>query len=137
MARVTVEDCKQLIPNHFELVVLASRRGRDISSGSPVLVEKSNDKNAVIALREIAAKKLNIGLLRDNLLNDYRKNVKKNDDLEDNRNENYIESDMDEDEASEDLFMQAFGDDVSNFKVEESFDEDEMSFEDEDLDAEE
>ena len=91
MARITVEDCKKIISNHFELVVLASRRGRDIASGSPLLVEKDNDKNAVIALREIAAQKLNIDLLRENLEQDFRK-VRPSDDIpEDNQIENYIE----------------------------------------------
>lgn len=74
MARVTVEDCKKIIPNHFELVVLTSRRGRDISTGSPILVERSNDKNGVIALREVAAKKFNVDLMREALLKDFRKN---------------------------------------------------------------
>jgi DNA-directed RNA polymerase subunit omega len=131
MARVTVEDCKKIISNHFELVVLASRRGRDIGSGSPLLVEKDNDKNAVIALREIAAKKLNIDLLRANLLQDFRK-VRSNDDLpEDNKNENYIEE-----VELEDKFASAFED---SFVEEDDFaiaemDQDEMSFEDENID---
>lgn len=54
MARVTVEDCTQIIPNRFELVVLSSRRARDIASGSEIKVERDNDKDAVISLREIA-----------------------------------------------------------------------------------
>ncbi len=131
MARVTVEDCKKIVSNHFELVVLASRRGRDISSGSPLLVEKDNDKNAVIALREIASKKLNIDLLRKNLIQDFRK-VRSNDDIpEDNRNEDYIEE-----VELEDKFASAFED---AFAEEDDFavaqiDEDEMSFEDENID---
>lgn len=131
MARVTVEDCKKIVSNHFELVVLASRRGRDISSGSPLLVEKDNDKNAVIALREIASKKLNIDLLRKNLIQDFRK-IRSNDDIpEDNRNEDYIEE-----VELEDKFASAFED---AFAEEDDFavaqmDEDEMSFEDENID---
>ena len=94
MARVTVEDCKKIIPNHFELVVLASRRGRDISTGSPILVERSNDKNGVVALREIASKKLNIDLIRASFLQDFRKNSYVEDDLDDNKQENYLEIEM-------------------------------------------
>ena len=54
MARVTVEDCVDKIPNRFELVLLAARRARNIHSGAPLTVERDNDKNPVIALREIA-----------------------------------------------------------------------------------
>ena len=57
MARVTVEDCTKVISNRFELVILASRRARDISAGSEITVERSNDKDAVISLREIAEEK--------------------------------------------------------------------------------
>ena len=54
MARVTVEDCIEKIPNRFELIIASSQRAREISSGVPIEVEKDNDKNPVIALREIA-----------------------------------------------------------------------------------
>ncbi len=54
MARVTVEDCVVRVPNRFELVMLASRRGRAISAGEPLTVDRDNDKNPVVALREIA-----------------------------------------------------------------------------------
>ncbi len=131
MARVTVEDCKKIIPNHFELVVLASRRSKDISTGSPILVEKDNDKNAVISLREIAAKKLNIDLMRENLITEFQKNVPVEENLDDNSRENYIEED------GETSFAQSFDEEMSNegdFSVDEnSFIEDNMSFEDEDL----
>ncbi|MGI3209536.1 DNA-directed RNA polymerase subunit omega [Roseovarius tibetensis] len=54
MARVTTEDCVDKVPNRFELVLLAAHRAREISSGSPLTVDADNDKNPVIALREIA-----------------------------------------------------------------------------------
>lgn len=54
MARVTVEDCVDKIPNRFDLVLIAAQRARDISGGSELTVEKDRDKNPVIALREIA-----------------------------------------------------------------------------------
>ncbi len=54
MARVTVEDCVDKVPNRFDLVMLAAHRAREISSGSPVTVDRDNDKNPVVALREIA-----------------------------------------------------------------------------------
>ena len=55
MARITVEDCVQRVPNRFELVVCAARRARDIARGEKPTVERDNDKNSVVALREIAS----------------------------------------------------------------------------------
>lgn len=54
MARVTVEDCVDKVPNRFDLVMLAAHRAREIASGSPLTVDRDDDKNAVVALREIA-----------------------------------------------------------------------------------
>ena len=54
MARVTVEDCVDKVPNRFDLVMLAAHRAREISSGAPLTVDRDNDKNPVVALREIA-----------------------------------------------------------------------------------
>jgi len=58
MARVTVEDCVERVPNRFELVVLAAQRARDISAGGELLVDRDRDKNPVVSLREIADGKL-------------------------------------------------------------------------------
>lgn len=73
MARVTVEDCVQKVPNRFELVMLAAQRARDISSGMPISVERDNDKNPVIALREIAEEKLDNEVLRNSLVRGHQK----------------------------------------------------------------
>ncbi|MCL4161909.1 UNVERIFIED_CONTAM: hypothetical protein GTU68_057245 [Idotea baltica] len=54
MARVTVEDCEDKVTNRFDLVLLAARRARQISAGAPITIERDNDKNPVVALREIA-----------------------------------------------------------------------------------
>ena len=54
MARVTVEDCVDKVPNRFELVMLAAHRAREVTAGSEITVERDNDKNPVVALREIA-----------------------------------------------------------------------------------
>ncbi len=58
MARVTVEDCVDKVNNRFDLVLSAAQRARQISSGAPLHVERDNDKNAVVALREIAEEKV-------------------------------------------------------------------------------
>ena len=67
MARVTVEDCVGMVPNRFELVLLAAQRARDIRSGAELTVERDNDKNAVIALREIAEEAIDLESLRHDL----------------------------------------------------------------------
>ena len=72
MARITVEDCTKTIPNRFELVVLASRRARDISSGAEINIEKENDKDAVIALREIAEHKVSKKYLHEEVISSYQ-----------------------------------------------------------------
>ncbi len=135
MARVTVEDCKKVISDHFELVVLASRRGRDIGAGSPILVERSNDKNAVIALREIAARKLNIDLLREKLLEDFRKIQHVEENLSDSKKENYIESDEFEENNFEHNFESELAQGMSGIEITSGFDDD-VSFEDEEKDLE-
>lgn len=58
MARVTVEDCIDKVPNRFDLVMLAAHRARAIATGAPITVERENDKNPVVALREIAGDKV-------------------------------------------------------------------------------
>lgn len=68
MARVTVEDCVTEIPNRFELVMLASQRARDISAGSDLTLDRDNDKNPVVALREIAEQSFTPEELRESLI---------------------------------------------------------------------
>ena len=68
MARVTVEDCVDKIPNRFDLVMLASHRAREISSGSVITVDRDNDKNPVVALREIADEMQSADELRERLI---------------------------------------------------------------------
>ncbi len=75
MARVTVEDCIQLVNNRFELVLMAAHRARGLSSGAPMLVERDRDKNPVVALREIAEEKLNLVDLKDSLIKSLQKYV--------------------------------------------------------------
>ncbi len=68
MARVTVEDCILKVPNRFDLVLLAAQRARELSSGAAPAVERENDKNPVIALREIAEEAIDIDDLREKLV---------------------------------------------------------------------
>ncbi len=75
MARVTVEDCVLKVPNRFDLVMLAAQRARDISSGAPLTLERDNDKNPVIALREIADEAVELSTLADALVKGYQRQV--------------------------------------------------------------
>ena len=75
MARITVEDCVDKVDNRFELVLLASHRARQLSQGSPLMVERDNDKNPVIALREIADEHLSPGDLKEDLIHSLQKHV--------------------------------------------------------------
>ena len=68
MARVTVEDCVDKVPNRFELVLLAAHRAREISAGAPITVDRDNDKNPVVSLREIADEAQRADSLRERLI---------------------------------------------------------------------
>jgi DNA-directed RNA polymerase subunit omega len=75
MARVTVEDCIDKVENRFDLVLLASHRARMISSGSQITVERDNDKNPVVSLREIAETTVSPGDLKEDLIHSLQKYV--------------------------------------------------------------
>jgi DNA-directed RNA polymerase subunit omega len=75
MARVTVEDCIDKVDNRFELVLLASHRARLISQGAPITIDRDNDKNPVVALREIAEETLSPGDLKEDLIHSLQKHV--------------------------------------------------------------
>ena len=75
MARVTVEDCEDKVDNRFELVLLAARRARQISAGAPITVERDNDKNPVVALREIADATIQPEDLKEAILYGLQKHV--------------------------------------------------------------
>ena len=88
MARVTVEDCVEKVPNRFELVMLSAQRAREILAGASLTVEADNDKNPVIALREIAEETVKLDDLRDSLVQSQQR---------------HVEFDLPEDEEGEEL----------------------------------
>jgi DNA-directed RNA polymerase subunit omega len=97
MARVTVEDCVDKVPNRFELVLLASHRARMISSGAPLTIDRDNDKNPVVALRELAETTVAPDDLKEDLIHSLQK---------------YVE--VDEPEAESVPLIEASGDDDAN-----------------------
>jgi DNA-directed RNA polymerase subunit omega len=75
MARVTVEDCVLKIPNRFELVMMAAQRARDVATGATLSIDRDNDKNPVVALREIADETIGLDELRNALIKGHQKVV--------------------------------------------------------------
>ena len=75
MARVTVEDCVLKVPNRFELVLLAAQRARDVAAGAQITLERDNDKNPVVALREIADETIGLDNLQNALIKGMQKHV--------------------------------------------------------------
>src|SRR5216684_8353504 len=75
MARVTVEDCVVKVPNRFELVLLAAQRAREITSGAPLSIDRDDDKNPVVALREIADETVGLDQLKTSVVRGMQKHV--------------------------------------------------------------
>ncbi|MCB1832768.1 MAG: DNA-directed RNA polymerase subunit omega [Geminicoccaceae bacterium] len=82
MARITVEDCVERVPSRFELVMLAAQRARDISAGAALTLDRDNDKNPVVALREIAETTVEFDHLRYELIHGLRRHVEGNEEEE-------------------------------------------------------
>jgi DNA-directed RNA polymerase subunit omega len=125
MARVTVEDCVVKVPNRFELVLLAAQRAREVTSGAPLTLDRDDDKNPVIALREIADETIQLDHLKDSLVRGMQKHIE-----------------MDEPEETPDLEQTLFGiadpigsvigeDELDEEAVEDELDEDLLAIEDE------
>jgi DNA-directed RNA polymerase subunit omega len=126
MARVTVEDCVVKVPNRFELVLLAAQRAREVTSGAPLTLDRDDDKNPVVALREIADETIQLDHLKDSLVRGMQKHIE-----------------MDEPEETPDLEQTLFGvadptgsvideDEIDDQAVEDELDEDMLALADED-----
>ncbi len=96
MARITVEDCIDKFPSRFELVLIASQRARKLYSGEKPTVERDNDKNSVIALREIAESKIPIDDMKESLIEEYQTIT-----INDEENENLLNQSTDESQEDE------------------------------------
>ena len=96
MARVTVEDCILKVDNRFELIVLASHRGREITSGAELTIPRDNDKNAVVSLREIADETIVIADLKESMITSLQTQV-----VDDEAKDENEEDDLEELEINE------------------------------------
>ena len=133
MARITVEDCIDKFPSRFELVLVASNRARKLYTGESPTVEIDNDKNTVIALREIAEETLTKEKLKNDLIQEYQTNTFGEDEdlneIEDNTNEdqtdtNQIASEISsEDDITEDDSIEETPNETSQDNLENSSDE--------------
>ncbi|MPY71455.1 MAG: DNA-directed RNA polymerase subunit omega [Alphaproteobacteria bacterium] len=137
MARVTVEDCVQRVPNRFELVMLAAQRARELSVGAPLTVDRDNDKNPVVALREIADDTIKAKDLEEDLIQGLQKHADTDDPEEEAAELLAVEEELEATAEAEALLREAsemHG--VANEAPaadsgdEEDDDEDESSFED-------
>ena len=124
MARVTVQDCVKKIPNRFDLVIAAAQRSREISNGISIEVDRDNDKNPVVSLREIASEAIDAESLQERFIRSMQKNLNK----EDNNTE--------EEASLEEEFAAYLNESKSETKTNDDFilnkirQEDEGSFED-------
>jgi len=89
MARVTVEDCILTVPNRFELVVTAAARAKQISSGMPLTIDRDNDKDSVVSLREIADRTIDVKLVDEEIIQNFQKKsgFDPNDQIEEDENQ--------------------------------------------------
>ena len=134
MARITVEDCIDKFPSRFELVLVASNRARKLYTGEDPTVEIDNDKNTVIALREIAEETITKEQLKNELIQEYQTNNfgedEDLDEIEDNSNEdqndtNQLNSNVsNQDDISENVSIKETPNDASVDNLENSLDED-------------
>lgn len=131
MARVTVEDCVVNIPNRFDLVLEAAYRAKQISSGAPLTVDRDNDKNAVVALREIAEQTVSLDELAEDTINQFSR-VSQNYD----RIEEETEEDTSASEAKELMAEEAGGLQGEAMAEADADAAGGMSFSDENLDVE-
>jgi len=94
MARVTVEDCVTKIPNRFELVMTAAQRARDISAGAELTMERDNDKNPVVALREIADQTVDYDVLQETLVKSLQRYIESDEPIEEEMDMRALQQDV-------------------------------------------
>lgn len=96
MARVTVEDCVEKIPNRFDLVMIAAQRARDIAAGAELTIDRDNDKNPVVSLREIADHMVDYGALEETLIKSLQRFVESDEPEADEMDMASMQEDMSE-----------------------------------------
>ena len=122
MARITVEDCIDKFPSRFELVLVASNRARKLHTGENPTVDVDNDKNTVIALREIAEETLKIEELKNDLIEEYQTTTFTDDEdldeLEDNSDDSQSEDNIDDTQSEDNIDDTQSEDNIDDFQSE-------------------
>ena len=113
MARVTVEDCVDKIPNRFDLVMMAAQRARDISAGAQLTVDRDNDKNPVVSLREIAEETVSNEELEEEVIKSLQTFVAMDDPEEDEMDLLAIQQDLDMEIGENAAHVGVFSDDLA------------------------
>jgi DNA-directed RNA polymerase subunit omega len=131
MARVTVEDCVLQVPNRFELVLLAAQRAREITSGAPLSVDRDDDKNPVVALREIAEATVGLDHLEESLVRGMQKHIEIEEPEESPELERSLFAVPEETAGEEPLEEDALEEGALEEEIEEDLDEGLLSSEDE------
>ena len=135
MARVTVEDCVDKVPNRFRLVMLAAQRARELSVGAPITVDRDNDKNPVVALREIADQTVKVEDLEEDVIQGLQRHADTDDPEEESTDLLAMEEEFTASTGAEGLIGEAdFSDDID---AEEELDLDEGEEEGGEIDGEE
>lgn len=101
MARVTVEDCVMKIPNRFELVMTAAQRARDVAAGADLTLARDNDKNPVVALREIAEENVDFAALEETLIKGLQRYIQSDDPVEDEMDARALQLDVSGEDGGE------------------------------------
>ena len=121
MARVTVEDCIKKIPNRFDLVVAAAQRSRELSNGVSTEIDRDNDKNPVVSLREIACEAIDSESLQERFIRSMQKNLIKEDaslESEESLEEEfsaYLDNTNNKKQVNEDLIVNNINNDENSF----------------------
>lgn len=140
MARVTVEDCVEKVDNRFELVVLAAQRAKSIASGAPITIQRDNDKDSVVALREIALETILVDDLRNQVVQGFQKPFELEDDIDTiatgSKKTDAAEGSSESKEPAKDEVAELMGEETEASITAPQVDEDSMSFAEENLDVE-
>ncbi len=107
MARVTVEDCVEKVPNRFELVLLAGQRAKNIAAGEPITVPRDNDKNSVVALREIADETISPSDLNNMLIAGFQKFIPAQEYMSEEQDLKEVDAELAGEDAYADLAKEA------------------------------
>lgn len=143
MARVTIEDCIDKVEDRFELVALANKRTKDVAAGAALTIDANDEKNTVLALREIAAGSVSVEELRENLVKSLQKERESEEEIDTHIGgsvESELEASQEDEElkqlqAQEQESLEPISEEVAEEEAAEQVEDDELSFEEDNIDV--